>query len=82
MDYEKSFYEALSELFVGGKIEGDGGFVNLMKIKSKCFSEGILPELKRKVEEEIREFPEFRQELFEKLYSFFESFFSKNGCVY
>ncbi|MCX8158609.1 MAG: site-specific DNA-methyltransferase, partial [Candidatus Diapherotrites archaeon] len=82
MDYEKTFYEAFSELFVGEKIEGEGGFVNLMKIKSKYFSEGILPELKRKVEEEIREFPEFRQELFEKLYSFFESFFSKNGCVY
>jgi hypothetical protein len=31
--YKQKFYSALKKQFVGEKIEGESGFVNLMKIK-------------------------------------------------
>ena len=34
MTKEKKFFEALQSVFIGAKIEGDSGFVNLMRIKS------------------------------------------------
>ncbi len=34
MTKEQKFYKALQDIFIGAKIEGTGGFVNLMKIKS------------------------------------------------
>ncbi len=30
---EQKFYEALENIFTGAKIEGDSGYVNLLKIK-------------------------------------------------
>ena len=36
-DNEKRFFSLLKDLFVGEKIEGDGAYVNLMKLKSKHF---------------------------------------------
>ncbi len=34
MSNEKKFYQALQYVFIVAKIEGKGGIVNLMKIKS------------------------------------------------
>jgi len=34
MTKEQKLYEALQNIFIGAKIEGQGGFVNLMRIKS------------------------------------------------
>ena len=34
---EQKFYQALQDVFFGAKIEGQGGFVNLMKIKSNYY---------------------------------------------
>ncbi|MGC9338070.1 MAG: hypothetical protein ACP5EQ_08330 [Candidatus Cloacimonadia bacterium] len=34
MTKEQKFYKALQDVFIGAKIEGEGGFVNLMRIKS------------------------------------------------
>ena len=79
--HEKQFYKALQDLFVGAKIEGDSGFINLMRIKSKYFEE-IMGHFKQDVEEELKPFPEFREELFDKLYSFFSRYFSENGSLY
>ncbi len=42
MTKEQKFYKALQDVFIGTKIEGKGGFVNLMKIK---------PNYYRKIEE-------------------------------
>ena len=38
MSKEEKFYKALEDLFIGAKIEGEGGFVNLMLIKSSYYS--------------------------------------------
>jgi hypothetical protein len=35
MRKEKAFFDALRDVFVGAKVEGESGFVNLMRIKSR-----------------------------------------------
>jgi len=38
MTKEQKFYKALQDIFIGAKIEGQGGFVNLMRIKANYYS--------------------------------------------
>ena len=80
-DEETRFFEALKEVFIGGEIDGDSGYINLMKIKSKYFDK-IFEILEKEIEERIKEFPEFKKELFDKLYSFFKRYFSESGSIY
>jgi len=81
MTKEQKFYNALQDVFIGAKIEGTGGFVNLMKIKSKYYQK-IEDMLKNDIESALRSYPEFRDELFDKLYSFFSRYFTENGSIY
>ena len=37
MSKEKLSYETLKDVFIGAEVEGKGGFINLMKIKSKYY---------------------------------------------
>lgn len=78
---EKKFYTLLQELFVGAKIEGQGGFINLMRIKS-CYYSQIEKLLQKDIDETLELYPDFRDELFDKLYSFFSRYFSKSGSIY
>ncbi len=78
---EKIFYDILKEIFLGTQVEGKSGFINLMKIKSK-FYEKILQTLREDIDEKLKEFPLFRKELFDKLFSFFKVYFSETGSVY
>jgi len=38
MAKEQKFYKALQDIFIGAKIEGQGGFENLTKIKLHYYS--------------------------------------------
>ncbi|SIM83711.1 DNA methyltransferase [Cuniculiplasma divulgatum] len=78
---EDEFYQDLKNIFIGAKVEGNSGFVNLMKIKSTYF-EKILKFLKSDIEKETAEFPEFKEELFTKLHTFFRTYFSESGSIY
>jgi len=80
-DEEAKFFEALKEVFIGEEIEGESGYINLMGIKSKYFDK-IFKILNEEIEEKTREFPEFKKELFDKLYSFFKRYFSESGSIY
>ena len=81
MTKEQKFYRALQDVFIGAKIEGEGGFVNLMRIKSNyyCKIEDIL---KKDIEAALKSHPKFRDELFDKLYSFFSRYFTESGSIY
>jgi adenine-specific DNA-methyltransferase len=81
MNKEKLFYKTLQDIFIGAKVEGQGGFINLMKIKSKYYEkiEGLL---KKDIEEALKKYPTFRDELFDKLYSFFDRYFTESGAIY
>jgi len=71
MTREQKFYAALRDIFIGAKVEGESGYINLMAIKSRYYEIGVFPILKQDIEKALQEFPEFRKELFDKLYSFF-----------
>jgi len=81
MTKEQKFYNALQDIFIGAKIEGQGGFVNLMKIKSNYYSK-IEDILKKDIEAALKSHPNFRDELFDKLYSFFNRYFTESGSIY
>jgi len=82
MTKEQKFYSALKDVFIGAKVEGESGYINLMKIKSRYFEKGILPNLQKDINEALKPFPEFREELFDKLYTFFSRYFSESGSIY
>ncbi len=79
--HEELFYNKLKDIFIGAKIEGNSGFINLMNIKSNYFKE-IFRELSKDVNEKLNSFPEFREEMFDKLYTFFNTYFSESGSIY
>ena len=81
MTKEQRFYKALQDVFIGAKIEGTGGFVNLMRIKSNYYSK-IEQILKEDVKKALEKYPSFRDELFDKLYSFFSRYFTESGSIY
>ncbi|MEG8946425.1 DNA methyltransferase [Rosettibacter firmus] len=81
MTKEQKFYQVLQDVFIGAKVEGTGGFVNLMKIKSNYYKK-IEEFLKADVEKALEKYPSFRDELFDKLYSFFSRYFTESGSIY
>ncbi|MEK7281186.1 MAG: site-specific DNA-methyltransferase, partial [Chloroflexota bacterium] len=82
MAKEQRFYDALKDVFVGAKVEGESGFINLMRIKSQYCEKGVFPRLQQDIEAALKPFPEFREELFDKLYDFFSRYFSESGSIY
>lgn len=81
MTKEEKFYKALQDVFIGAKIEGTGGFVNLMRIKSNYYRR-IEELLKKDIEVALKKYPDFRDELFDKLYTFFSRYFTESGSIY
>ncbi|MFH1900338.1 MAG: site-specific DNA-methyltransferase [Patescibacteria group bacterium] len=76
---EQKFYSILQDLFVGAKLEGDSGYVNLMNIKTEYFKR-IEKNLKSEVKKKFgNEEPE---DLYDKLYSFFDSYISDGGAIF
>jgi hypothetical protein len=53
-----------------------------MRIKSRYYTEGVFPKLQVGINEALKPFPAFREELFEKLYDFFHRYFSESGSIY
>jgi len=81
MTKEEKFYKALQDVFIGARIEGTGGFINLMRIKSNYYRK-IEDFLKKNIESALKNYPKFRDELFDKLYSFFSRYFTESGSIY
>ncbi len=71
----------MQDVFIGARIEGEGGFVNLMRIKSNYYLK-IEEILKKDIEEALKNHPKFKDELFDKLYSFFSRYFTESGSIY
>ncbi|MGB4692038.1 MAG: hypothetical protein WBH59_06835, partial [Atribacterales bacterium] len=82
MSKEQKFYDALKDIFIGARVEGESGYINLMRIKSRYYEEGIFPQLQKDIDKALEPFPEFREELFDKLYTFFNRYFSESGSIY
>lgn len=67
---EQRFYRLVGELFTGRPVEGRSGYVNLMRIKAQYYQHVMRPSLEREVAQCTADFPQFREELYEKLYTF------------
>ncbi len=81
MTKEQKFYETLQNIFIGAKVEGTDGFVNLMRIKSNYYRK-IEKLLKVDIEKALEKYPASRDKLFDKLYSFFSRYFTESGTIY
>lgn len=81
MTKEQKFYKALQDIFIGAEIEGEGGFINLMRIKAGYYSQ-IEKLLKEDINKAVVKYPAFREELFDKLHSFFSRYFTESGSIY
>ena len=68
-------------MFTGAKVEGDSGFVNLMRMKQAYF-QSIRPELMEGIDRRAERNSSFREELFDKLYTFFNRYFCESGSIY
>jgi len=82
MTKEQKFYNALKDIFVGAKVEGESGYINLMRIKSRYYEKGVFPKLQKDINEALEPFHDFKEELFDKLYTFFNRYFSESGSIY
>ncbi|OPG60145.1 site-specific DNA-methyltransferase [Helicobacter pylori] len=91
---EAQFYEVLENLFIGVKIEDKqeslldsspramkNGMINLMKAKSRYYHHKK-QELKKLIDSKCQDNNDLKEELFDKLYSFFKRYFSANGGIY
>jgi adenine-specific DNA-methyltransferase len=84
MKNEQKFYSALENIFIGEagqKIEGKSGYVNLMKLKSQYFAQ-IKPFIEKEVNETFGHETASREEAFQKLFTFFESYLNETGTPY
>ncbi|GAA8477885.1 hypothetical protein KKKH31_08330 [Helicobacter pylori] len=91
---EALFYEVLENLFIGVKIEYKqeslldpspraikNGMINLLKAKSKYY-QSKKQELEKLINLKCQNNNDLKEELFDKLYSFFKRYFSANGGIY
>ncbi|MGL2852259.1 site-specific DNA-methyltransferase [Helicobacter pylori] len=91
---EAQFYEVLENLFIGVKIEDKqesllnpnaravkSGMINLMKAKSQYYHHKK-QKLKKLIDLKCQDNNDLKEELFDKLYSFFKRYFSANGGIY
>ncbi len=91
---EAQFYEVLENLFIGVKIEDQqeslldpspkavkNGILNLLKAKSKYY-QSKKQELEKFIGLKCQNNNDLKEELFDKLYSFFKRYFSANGGIY
>ena len=78
---ERRFLDALRDLFVGVQVDGQSGYINLMRIKAAYFTKAVEPELMKDIAKALKDFPEFREELFDKLYNFSHRYFSRSGSI-
>lgn len=78
---EKRFHDALRDLFVGAKVDGQSGYINLMRLKAAYYEHRVGPQLLEDVAKALKDFPDFREELFDKLHAFFSRYFSKSGSI-
>ncbi|GAA9712050.1 hypothetical protein VN0018_11910 [Helicobacter pylori] len=91
---EAQFYEVLENLFIGVKIEDKqeslldpnakavkNGMLNLLKAKSQYY-QSKKQELEKLINLKCQNNNDLKEELFDKLYSFFKRYLSANGGIY
>jgi len=73
MTREQNFFNPLRDVFVGAKVEGRSGYINL----ARYYQAGVFPKLQQGANEDVKLALAFRGQLFEKLYDFFYRYCSR-----
>jgi len=91
MDSKQRFLSLLKELYVGSYIQNEEtGYINLLKLKSQYFEE-IRKLIDEKINElvdklypniTIKEDQEKVQEIYDKVYTFFDNYISEGGTIF
>ena len=81
MLFEEKFYEAMNNMFVGSKIDGKGGYVNLLHIKNKYYKK-VIDILKSEIQNDTIVNTDFKEDFYDLLYAFFIKYFSESGSIY
>lgn len=80
--HRKKFFNVLKNIFIGERIEGKGGYVNLMKVKS-LYYRSFEKQLNFNIEKAlVFAGLSFREEMYRKLYTFFKRYFSESGSIF
>ena len=78
---EKRFFNALEGIFKGAKIEGQGGFVNLLRIKEDYYKK-VLSQFKKEVDDDPILIDENKENFYDVIGNFFDKYFSDTGSIY
>ena len=78
---EQRFLDALEALFTGAQVDGRSGFINLMRVKRRYF-QSLRPRLLSAIDSRVPPQTAAREELFDKLFSFFGRYFCESGSIY
>lgn len=78
---EKKFYNALEGIFKGAKIDGQGGFVNLLRIKEEYYKK-VLVSFKKEVDEDPILVDDNKENFYDIIGNFFDRYFSESGSIY
>ena len=78
---EKKFWDILTNLFVGAEVKGKSGFISLMRAKQNYFKK-VQKDLLSHIDNITKDNQDFKEELYDKLYSFFHRYFSESGSIY
>ncbi len=62
-------------------VEGESGYINLMRMKAQYFEKVMRPAIEDEVNKALEPFSDFREELFDKLYTFFKRYFTESGSL-
>jgi hypothetical protein len=77
---KRLFYKKLKELLIGTKAEGKGGFIDLIKAKSKYYDK-LEKLIENDIKEAIERYPSFENKL-DPICSFFNRYIAENGSIY
>lgn len=80
--FENKFYKALEDIFVWAEIQWKWGFINLMNIKSKYYTNVLRYKLIDFINQRFDQTDKAREECFSKLYNFFKRYFSETWSIY
>ena len=88
MDYKKAFYSKLEDCYLGAKIKqtstnsnAQSGFTNLLHIKAQYFAH-IKEHLESRVRELVGEDSIESNDIYNKLYTFFDSYLNETGTPF
>jgi len=80
VSYKQKFYSDLKDQFIDEDIQRDAGFVNLMQIKKQYYDNGKA-DIRQTIVRNVSD-PDEEKEIFEKLYTFFDSYLTEIGTSF